>query len=817
MANRNVNNMRVSLLAGVSLVAGLLVSVPAFAQNAEADSAATTEIVVTAQRKEEKLSRVPLTVQAYSGEALKSKVIVSEQDMGTLVPGLQVKNGQTSSMLSFSMRGQTLDPFSGTSPAVLTYLNEAPYSPYNTATSFFDLSSAQVLKGPQGTLFGRNATGGAVLYGTTMPGDVVGGNAIVRAGERGTIQVQAAIDLPLVEDKLQIRLAGDFSKQKGYITNVASGNTLGDTDSQSGRLTIVMKPGEGVKNTTVVQYSHFGGTEGAGNLYNYYTTPDAQGRQYIKNGDTTVLNTTGSSLTSILALVYGNVGITTANGCPAGDSNVPAAGCTTGEMAPGRWPGGVEGYAKWSRANPYKTWLQYDLPHEAHATFVSNTTEVEIGDSAKIKNIFSYSNSVSRITGNLANAPFGALWLFSAQELAKYNGVGIPGRERFDATTYSDELQVQGKALDDKLDYTVGAFYLNGKRTDYVPVLVGADLAAPLGGITFHARNSNISKAMFAQLSYKLADNLTATLGGRYTWETLRIIQLESSGFGPGSPQEKKISAPSWTASLQYQISPSSMIYFAQRGSFRTGNFNPTVFNGGNTNYFDTEKTYDFEIGYKFSGRVSGMPVRFNLAAYDQHVKKAQHAIYLLTAAGPVGFTVNVPKARSTGVEIDASVAPTNWLTISATGSYNNSRYTNGLVDTTAQQGSPTQVFTSFNSYPDAPKWSDTVSLDVTLPTSQDFGTVILHGDVYSQSKTFFSSNNGSVTPGTELPGYTTANVRLSWKNILKSNVSAGVYVKNLADKLYYISGYAMGAAGGYNTAYPGAPRTVGGEISVNF
>src|SRR3546814_4570904 len=81
--------------------------------------------------------------------AIQDRAITSEQDIGTLVPGLQVKNGQNSNQLSFSMRGQSLDPFSGTSPAVLTYLNEAPYNPGNTATAFFDLGSIQVLKGPQ--------------------------------------------------------------------------------------------------------------------------------------------------------------------------------------------------------------------------------------------------------------------------------------------------------------------------------------------------------------------------------------------------------------------------------------------------------------------------------------------------------------------------------------------------------------------------------------------------------------------------------------------------------------------------------------------
>src|SRR5690606_16366546 len=107
-----------------------------------------------------------------------------------------------------------------------TYLNEAPYNPNNTSTAFFDLESIQVLKGPQGTLFGRNATGGAVLYSTPMPGDEFGGYAIVRGASRDYFQVQGALDLPIIEDTLAIRLAFDATQGDGYVTNVATGNTL---------------------------------------------------------------------------------------------------------------------------------------------------------------------------------------------------------------------------------------------------------------------------------------------------------------------------------------------------------------------------------------------------------------------------------------------------------------------------------------------------------------------------------------------------------------------------------------------------------------
>jgi iron complex outermembrane receptor protein len=829
--------MRQALLAGISLCACAAFAAPAIAQNAAAQSSAgaadsTGDIIVTAQRKEEALSKVPVSVVAFGAEALQSKVIVSEQDMGTLVPGLQVKNGQTSNQLSYSMRGQTLDPFSGTSPAVVTYLNEAPYNPYNTATSLFDLASIQVLKGPQGTLFGRNATGGAVLYTTPTPGDEVAGNLVVRAGQRGMVQVQGAVDLPIVKDILSVRLAGDYIKDDGYVRNVNTGNMLGGKDKLSGRITVLFKPSETIKNTLVFQYSDFGGTEGTGNLWNYYTSPlaNATGQQFINNGNTSIPNTTGIVLTSTLDTVY-NVfsnALFNRSGNNLGDSNLTPGPAN----APGRFPGGVAGYAAWSRANPYKTWLEFDLPHKAKATFLSNTTEIEISEAATLKNIFSYMDGTSRISGNLANAPFGALWLYNnPNNLSGLSGTGGPGGQRFESEQFSDELQLQGRLADGKLGYTVGAYYSSLKHFDIIPVCVGCEINPALGAagafglpadITYTYNKKNTSKAIYAQLDYELSDQLTATLGGRYTWEKVSIAQAPGSLFSilgvlpVGQKQRRNLSAPAWTFNLQYQISPSSMIYASQRGSFRAGSFNGTVLPAADANFFKNEKAHDFELGYKFNGQLGTMRTQFNLALYHVIVKDAQHAVYAIVGGNPAGFTLNVPQAKTTGVEVDASIRLTDWLTFSMNGAYTDARYSKGVVDVSQLTGAAGDTI-DFNSYPDSPKWAGNFALDVTLPLSEDLGKIILHGDVYTQSKTFFSNNDGSVTPGTKLPGYTITNARLSWNNIMDSNFSAAVYVKNLLDKLHYVSGYAMGAAGGYNTGYPGAPRTVGAEISVKF
>lgn len=853
MGKRHMASRRRLLLCGAVLLSTALIDSSALAQSATDPAPATAEpepastapptepsastaplgdgeIVVTAQRREERQSRVPVSVVAFSAETLQSKVINSEQDLGTIVPGLLVKNGQTANQLSYSMRGQTLDPFSGTSPAVLPYLNEVPYSPYNTATSFFDLQSIQVVKGPQGTLFGRNATGGAVLYTTPRPGDELSGNVIIRAGERNTFQVQGAIDLPLVKDLLALRLAGDFSKEDGFIRNRFTGNTLGDKDSQSGRATLLFTPTSSISNTTLVQYDHFGGTEGQGNIYTYYTAPNAAGQQFINNGTTSVLNTNGSPLTSTLDTVYNVFSglLFNLDGNNIGDSNLTAGPA----FGPGRFPGGVLGNAVFTRANPYDIYLEFDLPHKSKNLFISNTTEFVISDALTIKNIFSYNDTDTTLPTNLAGGPFGALWTYNnPNNPTGISGNGPPGGQRFLAKTFTEELQIQGRLFDNRLSYTVGGFYSHFKHSDTTPVNVGAEIdpaagAAPAFGlpvdIDYSATAKDISKAIYAQVDFKVTDKLKLTAGGRYTWEKVSLRQNPGSIFIVSGAttldavQKRNLSDPSWTLSLQYQLNDQNMIYAAHRGSFRSGNFNTVVLPVNDANFFDNENAEDYELGYKFSGRVGGRPARFNLAVYQVTVTDAQHAIYAVVGGNPAGFTVNVPEQRTRGVEVDASIGIASWLDLSATGAYTNAKYTKGVVDVsrlTGIAGSTIRV----DSYPDTPKWSGTFNADVFLPLSPNIGQVILHGDIYAQTKTFFSSAEGSITPGTQLKGYEIVNMRLSWNNIMQSKFSAAVYAKNVLDKFYYASGYALGAAGGYNTAYPGQPRTVAAEVSVRF
>ncbi|AOR76026.1 TonB-dependent receptor [Novosphingobium resinovorum] len=772
-------------------IATAMLAMPAHAQSgAEAAQAKDAkpeieEIVVTAQRREQSLSKVPVSVSAFNADVLQDRNVTSEQGLAALVPGLVVKSGQNSNQLSFTLRGQTLDPFSGSSPAVLTYINDAPMTEGNTSTAFFDFSSVQVLKGPQGTLFGRNATGGAILYETTKPGDVFGGYLTIKGGERNYIQAQGAIDLP-ISDVIKLRLAGDYNKQDGYIRNVNTGSTLGDTDAKSGRVTLVIEPSSGFKMTTVAQYSDFGGTEGAGGLYSYHACGETNN---------------GYQLTATLDCVYG-----------MNSPFAPTLG--DGPMGDGTWPGAVAGYLAWQQANPYKVWLSYDLPHKAHTAFVTNTTEMELGDDVMLKNIFSYADAFARTPGILSGSPFGSLNLYNNSGL----GNGPPGGEEFSTKRISNELQLQGKS--GRLEYIVGAYYSWSRKKEYIPVIVGSELATPLADIAYYYTNDDESKALFAQLSYELTDKLTVTAGGRYTWEQMRLRQNPGSLFNLDGDtplkQKANLKDPSWTFNIQYQINPQNMVYFAQRGSFRAGGFNGAVVPYNNTNFFKNENTYDFELGYKFNGYIGGVASRVNIAAYRQIVTDAQHSIYALVNGNPAAFTVNVPKKRIQGVEFDGNFRLSEWLEVGFSGAYTDAKFTRNIVDLSAATG-VAGLTIPFDTYTDAPKWAGSVYAEVGLPVPESAGEVKFRTDVFGQKMTYFSNNEGSITPRTQLPGYVTVDMRLSWNNVMGSNVTVAGYVKNLFDKLYYNSGYVEGASGGFNTAIWGAPQTFGAEVTYRF
>ncbi len=794
------------------LVCALLASAMpcgAWAQDSNAPQASDAgsgsgEIVVTARRREEALSKVPLAVTAISADLLAAKSIRNENDLQSAVPGLVIKQNGSANAFNYVIRGQTIDTYTNSPPGVLPYINEAQIVSYS-ASSFYDLGNIQVVKGPQGTLFGRNTTGGAVLYQTAPAKDTLGGYVQGRYGNYDAYQVQGAINLPISE-AVRLRVAASRTGGGAFVHRLDTNRMYGNLEQTSVRGTLQIEPGSGFKNTTVVQHTSDGGTNAANSIYHsaaYAGCPPAFG---------------GTNPRAIADCFYA--------GYPYG-------------LLPKASPFlalGVVGLSnKQDQLGPWEViGSNVDLRHQAKSTFVINTTEYEVSSNLTLKNILMYNESWSIEANDYDGSPFPLIGI-TGNLTPDLTNVTNPGRFYNQTKQLSEEFQIQGKAADGRLDYTVGFYYMHQVNTfdsevsffNFFPV--GSDVK-----VHYAQESRSDSFAGFAQGTYALTDQLNLTAGIRYTSDKTQALQLPGSdwygcgqkvpnvckavGTAPGYLQSKTASKPSWNISLDYKATPSLMLYATTRGSWRSGGFNYTLppnplsaEKGGSS--FAPETTQDVEVGLKYSGRGLGFPATFNIDFYNQWVKNIQRGANIVSPISGTSIltTIAVPKAVITGIETDFTLSPAPWLTFGGSLSYTNARFTDNRVSV---PGNPPLFY---GPYADVPEWSGSAFVELKHELAEGKGALSLRVDYYEQSKSYFSNLNATLIPGSDISGYRLVNTRLAWSDMLGSKITVAGFARNLFNQRYYTGGNGTGLSAGFNSAYPGVPRTYGIEVNVGF
>jgi len=761
LASKSRNIILVSIVWG-----GLFAVQTALADGPSAGAAAPAtdelqEVVVTAQRREEALSKVPVSVSAFTREALTERKIESESDLQSLVPGLQLTVGESASEFDFAIRGQTTDDYSGSPPAVLAYVNEVAVAPHSeSSSSFYDLESIQVLKGPQGTLFGRNTTGGAVLYTTAQPTlDQVDGYVTLSGGNFSYRELQGAVNLPLVSEKLAIRLAGDQTDKTGYVTNIENGLHMGDVDHGSARATVLFTPIDGIKDTFFVQYNRVNDTNLNGEIYSAYAVGQTNN---------------GFPLNSLAADLYG-----------------PAVTAALNAQH-------ARGY--------YLADIWFTPRTNSRGTTYENTTSFAVTSDMTIKNIFGKSTTLTHEQADLSGTPFGVISLHD------------DGGNRFDQETLSDELQIQGDTVANQLKYIGGVYWSQNSEIIDSPVTVGETIPAPIGPIAaFHYANKTTdhSTALFAQATYDLSQlttvqGLSLTGGYRYTWERLTISQLSDSEFADDPGQATDESNPSWQVGIQDQVNGNWLVYLVTRGSWRSGGYNGVTPPIDGADAFGPERTHDVELGTKFAGRAFDRPVHFNIALYDQIVDQAERDIYYVVSGNVSSLTTNIPQAQVRGVESDGDVKVVPFLTLGYQLAYTDASWKKPIVTL------PGGEITSASSYANTPRWSGSIFAKADLPTPDTLGPMYVRLDAYTQSSEYFSNFSESLTPDTEFAGYTLLNMRYGW-DIANTHASVAIFGKNLAGRQYFLGGESYGTSDGVNVVTPGPPRTYGAEFTYKF
>ncbi len=788
-----VNGFIVALLSMTSVA---VVSTEATAQPA-ADSPQTgasqqtvpgpqmlKEVIVTAERRSENIEKVPLSVTAISGKDLQSQFIQNVNGLQAAVPGLTVSQGGNSNFLTYSIRGQGVDIYTNSPPSVLTYIDQAQITT-PSVNQFYDLQSIQVLKGPQGTLFGRNTTGGAILYQTAMPGKTFGGYISAQYGSFNSRQVQFGLSLP-INSVAALRLAGSYAGGGAYEYNIGTGRFVGNEDKKSLRATLVLTPFAGLKNTTVLQQSWQGGENTPPVLWSAYPCG-------ATNNGHPLVTTAGCYYTS-------------AN--PFFSAYLAAH--------PNIYQGGAVAFAQYERTvAPWTTDVNVPYFHQARSSIAINTTSYEVSPALTLKNIASYNDSWTNDGFDYDGTPYP---IFQTGGTPSANATSVLNPQGFFQLyrQVSEEVMAQGRVLNDRLIYTGGFYYMDQLLHIHSP-LYAFDFSPLAAGLAFDygAYMYDRSEAGYLQGTYKLTDKLSATAGVRYTWDQLSLTEEPGSAFGPAH-QSSRESDPSWTISLSYQALPTLMFYATTRGSWRAGGFNYSVTplnatgaNGGDE--FLPEKTHDVELGVKYSGNEFGMPLMANADVYNQWVTNVQRAAYVLGLGGTSTLlTANVPSDEISGIEAQFKVEPLAWLQFGADGSYADARYTNGrlsLLGSTLNYGPVAST----------PRLSGSLFAQVSHRLENDAGLLTLRGDIYAQSRMPFSNEGYTEAPLTTLPGYGLVNFRLAWDDMLGSGVTAAFYVRNAFDQQYYVGGNPEGPSLGVNYVDPGAPRMFVGEVRWDF
>lgn len=788
-----------TIRCGVSLLS--LLAAPTLAQDATggpstapvppAESGTIEEITVTAQKRSENLQKVPIAITAFTPEALAQKGITDVAQLGKFAPGLEVVgtspfSGSTQ-VLSAFIRGIGQNDFAfNLDPGVGVYVDGVYYArTVGAVVDLLDLDHIEILKGPQGTLFGRNTIGGAISVVTRDPGNKLSGQGEITYGQYNRVDVRGAIDIPLIDDKLLAQISFSSKNRNGYFKFLQYPGTY---QTDVGRFvrpdnTTYDRAGGGNDQSLRAKLKWNVTDDVTFRLSGDFMNADDQstGSQLlkVKPGLNDVYNTCISTPAAVLATGPLAAICNTPRGLPAapGVPNQvlsPLGGINT-DGDPGNDHLIFDERFKSPRIDTsYGTGAGYS---KVRTYGFSGTLDAQLSDPLAIKSITAYRNLDSRFALDV-------------------DGSQIPmGDHAFTMNQwqFSQEVQLLGDFLDGRLKTVAGGYYFHeqGNLTDYVQFAGG--LLQIYGPNDFKTD----SYAGFGQADFKLTDKLGFTGGIRYTRDEKRFTggqrDLNSLAFKLGYPlalhpdptdptlyfptddNKLNFSNTSFKVGVNYQLADQILTYFTFSQGFKSGGWTtrattpilvaPT---------FNPEKANTYEVGLK--GQFFDRKLQANIAGYYTDYQDLQVTVY--SGISPV--TVNAAQAEIYGVEAELVFVPTDALTLAATFGYIDAKYT---------QKDPGTILG--DKFINTPKYAASLNADYTIPLKSG-ASVVAHAD-YSYKSSI--ARDGENTPELITPSTNVVGALVSYRS------ASGVWhtdagVANLTDERFIISGQNQAGIG---------------------
>lgn len=748
-----------AIALGAAMPAAAQEAVRPATSHAETQATAVDEIVVTARRVNESLQDVPLAVSAFTGEQLERQAVRNVQDLAGTVPNLALPTATTDpTALSVTIRGQRQpDNLLTVDPAVGVYIDEVAIPrPAGLKAALIDVQRVEVLRGPQGTLYGRNTTGGAFSVITRDPKPDLGGSVTASVGNLDLREIGGVLNLPIGEQS-GLRIVGQFSDRGGYGTD-AIGTDLGAITSSYGRAVFRSEIG----NLTLRLSADYADIESAGLITKLGGLVPAAGtapagasatRQVAREqfGDTSA-----ASLTAAAAILQGYA------------SNLGFYD-TAGTVKPiGDYSGGGAGLI-----------LDY-----------------KISDTLSVKSVTGYRSYERHTLEDLDGTPYAIL---SPDQVTKDDFL-------------SQEIQLQGTY--DRFNFVAGVYISQEEGDDSSHTVSLRDV----GNGALNLQDSaieNRSRAVYGQIGWKLQDALTLTVGARYTSEDRILVSRNRNSYGTCNVPvdlrddpaickgtfDDTFEDPSYLVSLDYQAAPGVLVYAKYSTGFRSGGqqfrgtSNPVTFQP-----FLPETVEEYEVGLKsdwFDRRL-----RVNLAAFSSEYSDVQRTAVTLVGTTAATVFTNAANATLKGFEAEVVLRPTSGLTLSANTGYVDAKY-DEFIDFTGDRTN--------EAWP-SPDWTYSVSANYVHPTN--FGEVIAN-IAYTGQSDYSLRPESKVQQQVMQEAYGLLSARLAL-SIDAWNAQVSVFGRNLADKKYNTAAVGIESIG-YNIVIPAEPRTFGIQLTKRF
>ncbi|NIB40813.1 TonB-dependent receptor [Pseudomaricurvus alkylphenolicus] len=743
------------------------------------------EIVVTSRKREESLTDVPAAVQAFSETMLQDAHVERASDFLSLTPNVMFLDIQDAGSAFLTIRGMTSNRNTEQSVAVV-YDGVLTTSPNALTQELFDVQQIEVLKGPQGALYGRNAIGGAILITTKQPTNEGEGKFTIGAGNADRIKVQGAYSGAIIEDELFYRVAGSFLDHNGYHTNVTLNEEVDFFKDESGRVQLMWQPSDTF--AMDVRYNKSRMKSGA---INFKVTS--------RFHDGIPANCSPSTADPRPCDIVGDANLTVDDNKL--DSNI--LGLSTKDL------------------QGASVKLDWDLGW-ATLTSTSAWDEVDVYWAGDTPAVF--------FPG--ADTPYGPERQFTNSQWST-------------SQAYSQELRLTG-ADEESLRWIVGAYYVNNDRAvastfgldthgyvvdnGFYPIPGGFDFTKVNPTLGFAKDKQQIEAwAVFGQLAYDVSDEIELAVAMRYDEDERTITTLTPAQFiHPIAAAEGQFEGKDSTQvfdklqpkiSARWQPNGDWTFYTSWGVGFRAGGFNQTgiataMLDGYDSisdarkiqlpenlsDQYEQEETEDIEIGFK--AKLLDGSMRLNASIFNTEVQDKQFFIFALTDSGLSAQTLlNIDEVTLTGLEMDFYYrTPIEGLDVF--GAYGHIK---SEIDEYTANADAAHL-TDGSHAPYVPVYTGNLGAQYTVPTFIEGVNLVARLDYQRIGKTYWEPEELSSRDPVNL-----LNGRLAIESEDGSWVLSA-WGKNLNDTQYNAE-----RDGPYGFAHPGALRSWGIEFSIDL